>query len=86
MCSTCAVYACRRFAQYACRIKRVGYREEVVQDTVGMQADVLSLLKVWVTRNKGVKPETIVIYRDGVSHGEFKEVRCALQSRRDCYM
>lgn len=67
----------RQFAQYACRIKRVGFREEVVQDTQGMQADVLQLLKVFCARNGGVKPSSIVIYRDGVSHGEFKEVRCS---------
>jgi hypothetical protein len=73
-------HACRNFAQYACRIKRVGHREEVVQDTLGMQDDVQRLLQLFYQRNNGVRPEAIVIYRDGVSHGEFKEVRFSLVS------
>lgn len=65
------VALCRAFAQYACRIKRNKYREEIVQD---MTDDIMALLKLFRVRNEGVKPESIVVYRDGVSHGEFKKV------------
>jgi hypothetical protein len=40
-----------------------------------MKAEMIDLLKRFREHNKGIKPESIVIYRDGVSHGEFKEVR-----------
>jgi len=63
--------ACRSLAQYACRIKCIGYREEIV---AGMQEDIMELLRLFRERN-GVKPESIVVYRDGISQGEFKEVR-----------
>lgn len=62
---------CRSLAQYACRIKCLGFREEIVKD---MQTDIMDLLRLFRERN-GVKPESIVVYRDGVSQGEFKEVR-----------
>jgi thermostable 8-oxoguanine DNA glycosylase len=62
----------RAFAQYACRIKGVGHQQEVVHD---MKEDIMALLKEFRLRNDGVKPEAIVVYRDGVSHGEFKNVR-----------
>jgi eukaryotic translation initiation factor 2C len=48
----------------------MGHREEVVSD---MKEDIKDLLKLYYERNR-VKPESIVIYRDGVSQGEFKEV------------
>lgn len=63
---------CRNLAQYACRIKRTGHRKEIVED---IQDDIKALLLLFMQRN-GVKPESIVVYRDGVSQGEFHEV-CA---------
>ena len=57
--------------RYACRLKRIGHRDEVVS---GMRDEIMELMKLFKQKNK-VKPEAIIIYRDGVSHGEFKEVR-----------
>jgi hypothetical protein len=65
---------CRSLAQYACRIKRTGHRKEIVDD---IDQDIKALLQLFKQRN-GVKPESIVVYRDGVSQGEFREVRCIL--------
>jgi hypothetical protein len=78
------VWNCRRsFGQYACRIKRIGYREEVVG---GMKDDIMELMKLFRQRNNGLKPESIVVYRDGVSQGEFKEVRWTTWMRKGaCY-
>lgn len=39
-----------------------------------MRDEIMELMKLFKQKNK-VKPEAIIIYRDGVSHGEFKEVR-----------
>jgi hypothetical protein len=39
-----------------------------------IHTDIKALLLLFKQRN-GVKPESIVVYRDGVSQGEFKEVR-----------
>lgn len=64
-----------RARRYASRIKLIGHREEVVS---GMKAEIMELLKLFREHNKGVKPEAIVVYRDGVSHGEFKEARASL--------
>jgi Piwi domain len=68
------VEVCRGLSQYACRIKRTGHRKEIVED---IDQDIKSLLQLYKQRN-GVKPESIVVYRDGVSQGEFKEVCCFL--------
>jgi hypothetical protein len=69
---------CRSLAQYACRIKRTGHRKEIVDD---IDQDIKALLQLFKQRN-GVKPESIVVYRDGVSQGEFREVRCILTPSR----
>lgn len=63
---------CRSFGQYACRILQTGHRKEVVED---MTATIKELLQLFERRNK-VKPEAIIVYRDGVSMGEFTSVRC----------
>ena len=72
----------RNLAQYACRIKRTGHRKEIVDD---IHEDIKSLLQLFKQRN-GVKPESIVVYRDGVSQGEFKEVcfPCCHPCRHGC--
>jgi hypothetical protein len=69
-------FAHRRVAcRYASRIKLIEHRKEVVD---GMTSEMIELFKLFREKNQGVKPESIVVYRDGVSHGEFKEVRhCA---------
>jgi hypothetical protein len=59
------------WCRYASRIKLIGHREEVVS---GMKNEMIELFKLFREKNQGVKPESIVVYRDGVSHGEFKEV------------
>ena len=66
------MFTCSSIRRYACRIKRIGYREEVV---AGMKEELVELLQLFRQRNNGAKPESIIIYRDGVSQGEFKEVR-----------
>ena len=66
------MFTCASVRRYACRIKRIGYREEVV---AGMKEELVELLQLFRQRNNGAKPESIIIYRDGVSQGEFKEVR-----------
>lgn len=66
-------WVCSEFAQYACRIKTLEYRKEIVTD---MRDDIMDLLKLFRVRNNGLKPESIVVYRDGVSQGEFKQVCC----------
>jgi Piwi domain len=66
-----------RARRYACRIKRIGYREEVI---AGMKEEMIELFKLFREHNNA-KPESIVVYRDGVSQGEFKEVRSVLLDR-----
>jgi hypothetical protein len=77
-----------RFAQwriacrYASRIKLIEHRKEVAD---GMKSEMIELFKLFREKNQGVKPESIVVYRDGVSHGEFKEVCgcAAVMSKRN---
>ena len=66
----------KSFGQYACRIKRVGHRQEVVQE---MKEDIKELLKLFYEKNR-VKPMHIVVYRDGVSMGEFAGVMVKVRS------
>jgi Piwi domain len=39
-----------------------------------MKDEIKDLFKLFATRNGGVKPEAVIVYRDGVSQGEFKQV------------
>jgi eukaryotic translation initiation factor 2C len=57
-------------AQWPCRFAIQESRKEMVSALEGM---VLSLLKLWQKHNKQL-PENILIYRDGVSEGQFQQV------------
>lgn len=46
-------------------------RQEIIVDLKGMVKD---LLREFYTVTRGMKPERIVFYRDGVSEGQFREV------------
>jgi hypothetical protein len=57
-------------AQWPCRFSIQESRKEMVSALEGM---VLSLLKLWEKHNSRL-PENIIIYRDGVSEGQFQQV------------
>jgi hypothetical protein len=57
-------------AQWPCRFGIQESRKEMVSALEGM---VLSLLKLWQKHNKQL-PDNILIYRDGVSEGQFQQV------------
>eukprot|EP00210_Caulerpa_lentillifera_P006393 g6107.t1 len=61
-------------AQYACRglVQEVGVEgREVIVD---LKSAVKDLLLAFYRRNNGLRPESILFYRDGVSQGEFPKV------------
>ncbi|KAH6691806.1 putative RNA interference and gene silencing protein [Leptodontidium sp. MPI-SDFR-AT-0119] len=47
-------------------------RQEMVS---GLDSMLKSRLRLWATKNKGTYPENILIYRDGVSEGQY-EIAC----------
>jgi eukaryotic translation initiation factor 2C len=57
-------------AQWPCRFSIQEFRKEMVSALEGM---VLSLLTLWQKHNKQL-PDNILIYRDGVSEGQFQQV------------
>ncbi|TPX39954.1 hypothetical protein SeMB42_g06174 [Synchytrium endobioticum] len=57
-------------SRYAAAIRVQRGRQEVIQDLTGM---VVELLKTFY-QTCGSKPDRIVMYRDGVSEGQFSEV------------
>ncbi|GAB4819183.1 hypothetical protein N2152v2_006229 [Parachlorella kessleri] len=58
-------------AKYAARVSMQTGRQEIVVDLKNMVKD---LLREFNVQNRGLKPERIVFYRDGVSEGQFREV------------
>lgn len=55
--------------QFSTRVQRMGHRE----DKMSMQAAVKDLLTEWRQRNNGW-PESILVYRTGVSEGQFSDI------------
>lgn len=70
--SVAAVVACidKLLAQWPCRFSIQESRKEMVTALEGM---VLSLLRLWQKHNKQL-PDNIIVYRDGVSEGQFQQV------------
>ncbi|KAJ5777885.1 hypothetical protein N7520_001131 [Penicillium odoratum] len=60
-----------RMGQWPGEIRLQGRREEVIHD-VGLMLE--SRIKRWTKENKGELPRNILIYRDGVSEGQFEKV------------
>ncbi|KAJ5698606.1 hypothetical protein N7462_000611 [Penicillium macrosclerotiorum] len=57
-----------QLAQWPAAIRVQAARQEMVAD---LDALLQSRLKLWAARNQGKYPENIVIYRDGVSEGQY---------------
>ena len=60
-----------KFAQWPASIRCQESRKEMVEDLQIMMRDRLNL---WSTRNNGRLPDKILVYRDGVSEGQYKTV------------
>ncbi|KAG6330100.1 hypothetical protein ID866_8990 [Astraeus odoratus] len=59
-------------AQYPCALEIQKSREEMILDLEKM---MIGRLKLYKAHNKERLPERVVVYRDGVSEGQFKLVR-----------
>jgi len=59
------------FAQYPCSMRVQESKKEMITDIEQMLIERLLLFN---KRNKGILPERILVYRDGVSEGQFKAV------------
>jgi hypothetical protein len=57
--------------RYASRVLIEPHRTELVAD---LDVPVKELLVTFYQQNRGVKPEAIVFFRDGVSEGEYDQV------------
>lgn len=60
-------------AQFPCHIKVQRGRQEKVEANE-MSEMLTSRLKLWQARNRGALPENIVVYRDGVSEGQYQSI------------
>jgi hypothetical protein len=58
-------------AVLCCAALRCAGRQEIIVDLKNMVKD---LLLEFHAQNRGMKPERILFYRDGVSEGQFREV------------
>ena len=72
-----AIYSCEVRVQEREKVSEIGGKmekskiiEEIILDTEDM---VKRLLKKFFDFNRGLKPQRIVYYRDGVSEGQFQE-------------
>jgi hypothetical protein len=59
------------FSQYPASIRTQKGREEMVQELEEM---ILERLRLWQRKNQGRLPNKVVVYRDGVSEGQYKLV------------
>lgn len=59
------------FAQYRGRVRVQGRREEIVADLREIVKDILNL---WERENGGRRPQNVLVYRDGVSEGQYQDV------------
>ena len=48
--------------------------QEVITDTTRLSEMFRELVELWRERHKGVPPENIIVYRDGVSEGQYSDV------------
>jgi hypothetical protein len=60
-----------QLAQWPADIRIQPARQEMVSD---LDALLQSRIKIWANRNQGKFPENIVVYRDGVSEGQYDTV------------
>lgn len=58
-------------SQYGCRVRLQDPGQETITD---FDVPVKDLLMEFYKRNNGLKPESIIMYRDGVSEGQFTDV------------
>ncbi|CAD7697012.1 unnamed protein product [Ostreobium quekettii] len=58
-------------SQYGCRVRLLDPGQETITD---FDIPVKELLLEFYERNNGLKPESIIMYRDGVSEGQFMDV------------
>eukprot|EP00189_Rhodosorus_marinus_P008451 CAMPEP_0184754634 /NCGR_PEP_ID=MMETSP0315-20130426/44719_1 /TAXON_ID=101924 /ORGANISM="Rhodosorus marinus, Strain UTEX LB 2760" /LENGTH=850 /DNA_ID=CAMNT_0027234059 /DNA_START=67 /DNA_END=2619 /DNA_ORIENTATION=+ len=61
----------RRVTKFGNTMRCQGGRKEIIED---MQAMFLELIEEFRKANKGAVPKRIIMYRDGVSEGEFQQV------------
>ncbi|KKA19108.1 Qde2-like protein [Rasamsonia emersonii CBS 393.64] len=61
----------RQLGQWPADIKIQAARREMVAD---LDALLKSRLQLWAQHNKGAYPENIIVYRDGVSEGQYEIV------------
>ncbi|KAJ3205805.1 argonaute 1 [Clydaea vesicula] len=59
------------YAEYRCSVRVQAGRQEIVDDLHDM---VIDLFEMFRERSKGVYPQRVIVYRDGVSEGQFSEV------------
>ncbi|KAI5793057.1 Piwi domain-containing protein [Geopyxis carbonaria] len=59
------------FIQYPASLRLQNSRQEMIEELESM---MLERLQLYATRNKGALPERIIMYRDGVSEGQFQHV------------
>lgn len=59
------------FAQWPCSLRTQTSRQEIVED---LQEMVEERLTVWMANSKTALPKRILVYRDGVAEGQYKEV------------
>ncbi|GIY90905.1 protein argonaute-3 [Caerostris darwini] len=53
----------------------VNEKKEAIEIILNLKEMVLELLKAFYRNTRGLKPEKIIFYRDGVSEGQFHQVR-----------
>ncbi|KAF1352670.1 Piwi-domain-containing protein [Lizonia empirigonia] len=61
----------RIFSQYPASLRKQDSREEMV---LQLEEMVIERLKLWQKRNKGGLPTKVIVYRDGVSEGQYSIV------------
>uniref|UniRef100_A0A061QLL7 Putative argonaute n=1 Tax=Cupiennius salei TaxID=6928 RepID=A0A061QLL7_CUPSA len=67
-----------RFSRYAVSIRaqqNVDENRKSLEIIVDLKAMVLELMKTFYQHTRGKKPEKIIFFRDGVSEGQFEQVR-----------
>lgn len=57
-----------KFCQYPASVRTQKGREEMVQ---GLEEMIVERLRHWQTVNKGGLPDKVIVYRDGVSEGQY---------------
>jgi len=60
-----------QFSQYPASLRLQKSKQEMIDDMKDM---ILERLRVWYSRNGNQFPEKIIVYRDGVSEGQFHQV------------